>query len=135
MSVGDEGDRILNIKAKKTEREWSYSVQAFVEKATHLWFTWISWLLATGALEYVAHRTHSILLSVLEFMCYTLLSFYFFYFFLSIRIEPYYTRMVEEPHRLKKLLYVTPYIGLVAVVVFGSRHLISHVITLLSSAR
>lgn len=130
-------DRILHVKAKKTEQGWSYAIQEFTEKATRAWFTSVNWLLATGAMQYLANEAHSILFSGLATICYALMSLYALYFFASIRIEPYHSLLLEATASTKRkallrLLFIILYIALVIGLYVGFNFLISRAITILS---
>lgn len=133
------GDRIVNVRAKKTELEWSYATQAFIEKTTHTWFTWMNWLLATGAMQYLANKTHSALFSATEFVCYTLMSFYFLFFFVSLRVEPFHSWLFDKEietrgRAILRLVLIVAYGGLVVALSIGARIAIGHAIDFLGKA-
>ena len=70
-------DRVIDLCARKTEDEWAYSAQALYETFTPLWFKWVGWTIALGGISYLAEKTASTPLKVIESISYFLLSFYF----------------------------------------------------------
>lgn len=121
-------DRMIDLSAKKTEDEWAYSVQAFYEKITPLWFKWLGWVFATGGVAYLAKKTGSAALKAVEAVSYLLLTFYFVYFFASIRVEPYHSWASSRSSKLKRFLALLPAFGFAIALWLGVRELISHVI-------
>lgn len=128
-------DRIIDLSAKKTEDEWAYSAQAFFEKITPLWFKWLGWVFATGGVAYLAKKTGSIPLKIIETVSYLILALYFLYFFASFRVEPYHSWASSRSSKLKKFLALLPVIGLSLALVLGARVLISHIIEQIQIAK
>ena len=121
-------DRIINLSKKMTEAEWAYSAQAFFEKITPLWFEWLGWAFTTGGVAYLAKRTDSMPLKILEAISYVVITLYFLYFFASIRIEPYHSWADGHSTKLKRFLAFLPYIILASALAFGARVLVNNVI-------
>jgi hypothetical protein len=132
----EEGrDRIINVAARKTEGEWARAAQAFFEKATPTWFKWLGWVLATGAVAYIAKVTDDLALKIIEGFCYILLTAYFFYFFASIRIEPIHSKVFETNKRWQRALGILLLLLVPLLMVYGTRSLIEHVVALLVAVK
>jgi hypothetical protein len=123
--------RVIDLTARKPEHEWGRAGQAAVERATAAWFTWIGWLLACGALAYLAAKTGSALVAVLAYISEVMIWFYFVTFISSIRIEPLMTRLVQSNTRTARVYMVLLGTVFASVGVFGMRALIERVIELL----
>lgn len=121
-------DRIVNIAAKKTEDEWAYALQSFLEKVTPLWFTWVGWMTALGGISYVAEKTGSVPLTVIEGISRGLLSSYFAYYFASFRVEPYHSWANGEASKKRRFFKQLPFFVLLMLMWFGNRELIEHVV-------
>jgi hypothetical protein len=128
-------DRVIDFAASKTETEWAFAAQSFFEAFTHQWFKWIGWIFAIGGIAYIAAKTGSVVLKVLEQISFVLLWFYFMYFFASLRIQPYYKWARSRPSQLKRALALIPMLFLALVLTLGVRALISHVIEQIQIAK
>lgn len=120
-------DRIIDLSAKKTEDQWSYALQNFYEKVTPLWFKWVGWSIALGGISYLAEKTGSLPLKVIESITYFLLSFYFAYYFASFRIEPFHSWAKSRTSRIGRFFALLPFTILVIAMWVGTRVLILHV--------
>src|ERR1700722_3845426 len=89
--------RIIDLAAvKKHDREWTPAYYRNIERGTAGWFTWMNWLLARGALVYLATKTHSAVLRVLAGISQGLLWMYIVAFMSSIRIEPITSKLYQS---------------------------------------
>ena len=123
-----ELNRNINLTAKLTEDEWAYSAQRFFERVTPLWFSWLSWIFATGGVAYLTDITGNSSLLMIERVSYFLLMMYFLYFFASIRIEPYYSWAFNLKSKRKKALAIIPPLILGLALTLYSQALITNVI-------
>jgi len=128
-------DRVINVLSKKSEDEWAHSAQAFFERITPLWFNWIGWIIATGGVATLADKTGSSSLKIIEIVSYFLVTFYFIFFFASIRIEPYHSWASNLASRTKRLFALSPLYCLALILVFSSRELIHHIIEQIKNAQ
>lgn len=124
----DSPDRVIDLFAKKTEDEWAYSAQAFYETFTPLWFKWVGWTIALGGIAYLAEKTASTPLKVIESISYFLLSLYFGYFFASLRIEPYHSWAQSKSSKVGRFLALLPFLLFALAMWLGTRELITHVV-------
>lgn len=122
-----EKDRIVRFR-KSTESEVAYAAQAFFESFTPLWFNWLGWVLATGGLTYLSEITGSTTLKVLSEISFLLISFYFLYFFASIRIEPYDSWWRKQPSKSKRFFCMLPGLFLSIALWVGTRMLVISII-------
>lgn len=97
-----------NISPNQAEDERAYSAQKFFERATPLWFNWLGWIFATGGVAYLAEKTGSSYLILIEKVSYFLLMMYFMYFFGSLRVEPYHSWAFNLKSKRKKAIAITP---------------------------
>jgi hypothetical protein len=123
-----DSDREIDLAIEQTEKEWAYTAQRFFERVTPLWFNWLGWVFATGGVAYLAQKTSSVYLVAIEKISYTLLMFYFMYFFISIRIEPYHSWVFKIKSKPKMLLAMLPALILGLALALGSQILITGVI-------
>ena len=136
MSEESQGkDRIIDLSARKTEDEWAHTIQAFFEKITPLWFKWLGWVFAIGGVAYLADKTGSTPLKIIEAVSYIILNMYFLNVFSSIRVEPYYSWAANRPSKLKKVLALLPVFILTLALTLGTRELISHIIAQVKIAK
>lgn len=125
---GNSPDRVVNLSAKKTEDEWAYSAQAFFETFTPLWFKWVGWIIALGGISYLAEKTTSTPLKIIESISYILLGFYFLYFFASFRIEPYHSWAKSKTSKTGRFFALLPALLFGLAMWWGTRELITHVV-------
>lgn len=121
-------DRIIDLKAKKTEDEWAYAAQGFYEALTPLWFKWLGWTIALGGVSYLAEKTGSTPLRVIEATSYVLLSLYFAYFFASFRIEPLDSWARSRTSRMGRFFALLPIFFAAIAMWWGTRELVGHVV-------
>jgi hypothetical protein len=121
-------DRVINLAAQKTEDEWAYAAQGFYETFTPLWFQWIGWTIALGGISFLAEKTASFPLKLIESISYFLLSFYFAYYFASFRIEPYHSWANRKISKIGRFFALLPIFVFAISMYLGSRGLISHVV-------
>ena len=123
-------DRVIDLSAKKSESDWAYGGQVFFESLAKLWFTWLGWILAIGAIAALEAKTGSLALDIIKEISYLILSFYFLYFLSSIRIEPYHSWSLSKPVNFKKRIYLSLNLGIGIGVWFGSRTLVDKIVSL-----
>jgi len=128
-------DRIVDLSIKRTEDEMAYAAQGFFENITPLWFKWLGWVFATGGVAYLAKETSSTILEMIEVISYFILTFYFLYFFASIRLEPYHSWAVSRPSKFKRFLALLPAFCLGVAMTLGTRALINYVIQQIQIAK
>lgn len=131
---GSGDDRIIDLAAQKTEDEWARAAQAFFERATATWFTWLSWLFATGAVAFLARKTGDAALKWIEEICYFLLWMYFTYFLASIRIQPLWSRLERTQRRGLRWLINGALLLIALTVVLSIRYLLNHLVARLRDA-
>lgn len=122
-------DRIIDLSKKNSEDGWSYAAQRFFERLTALWFKWLGWIFATGGVAFLAKKTGSVPLFIIETISYFLLTWYFLYFFASIRVEPYNSWARGRSSKGKRTLALLPAFSAAITLTLGARLLIGHVIT------
>lgn len=125
--------RVIDLTAKKTEAEWGRAIQARWERATAAWFTWVGWPLACGALAYHTVMTRSLAMAFLALVSELLLWQYFVWFFGSIIIEPYMTRLAQSRTRRATILMILLITVVSAIPAYGVHLLIDHVIDVLKA--
>ena len=126
---GKSKDRVIDFSARKTEDEWAYSIQDFYENVTALWFKWLGWILATGGIAFLAKKTGSVPLLVIQAISYFLLNWYFLYFFASIRVEPYHSWVKSQSSKSNRFFALIPVLCLAIALTLGVHMLIEHIIT------
>jgi hypothetical protein len=120
-------DRIVDVSAKKTESEWSIEIQKFFERFTPLWFNWLGWVFAIGALAYFAESSDSLALNLLVKVSYSLIFLYAVFFVGSLKIEPYYS-WANGLKGWRKVLAFIPPLFIASAIVFGLQKLIYHLV-------
>jgi succinate dehydrogenase hydrophobic anchor subunit len=137
MSEKDDNtpDRVIDLSARKTEDEWAYAAQGFFETFTPLWFKWIGWTIALGGISFLAEKTSSTSLRVIEAISYLLLSFYFGYFFASFRIGPYHSWTLRQSSKIRRFFAALPLLLVVIGMWLGTRELINHVVEQVTLAK
>ncbi len=120
-------DRVIDVSAKKTESEWSIEAQKFFERITPLWFTWLGWIFAVGAMAYFAESSDSIALNILVGISYSLICLYAAFFVGSLKIEPYYS-WANGLKRWRKIFAFAPSFLIAVAITFGLQKLIYHVV-------
>lgn len=121
-------DRVIDLAAKKTESEWAYTAQTFFEQLTTLWFRWLGWIFAIGGVAYLSEKTGSTPLKFIKEISYSTLTFYFLFFFASLRLEPYHSWALSRPTKFTRILALLPFLALSLALIWGSRELIDHLI-------
>jgi hypothetical protein len=69
------------------DKEFIPMHDAFILKATHLWFEWLNWALILGLLGYVREKTGAIPVTIILMISYTFLFTYFFARFRDLRLK------------------------------------------------
>ena len=129
---GKDGDyRVIDLAAAKSEADWGKAWQAGIERTTEAWFSWLGWILATGAIAYLAKATDDPWLKTFEAISLLMLWMYFTSFFASLRIEPWTTRWVSSATRSSKVFLVIMLVIVGAIPMLGIRILINHVVRIL----
>jgi hypothetical protein len=77
----------IDLKARKSETEWQQILDVFWKKATPQWFDWLEWILILAVIDYVAQRTHSVVLKFVSGLSYSALFFYLQSFFFSLKFK------------------------------------------------
>lgn len=120
--------RTLNFSAKKTEAQWAETLHGMAEDFAATWFKWLGWLLALGAIAFIAEKTGSGVIRGIEIISYVVLVFYFNQFFYSFRIEPYESWIAAQTTNLRLFLGVLPAVTLTTIFIIATNRLIYHAV-------
>lgn len=87
--VNDESDAKIEVdfSRKETEAGWIEVVDRFGLNAAPVWFTWIGWIFALGALQFFFEKSRSVSLAAVIGVSYFLLWLYFWGFFFRFRFK------------------------------------------------
>lgn len=128
LTTSESEDRVIDLAAKKTEDGWSYAIQGFFERFTPLWFQWVGWVIALGGVSYLADISGSLILKLIEFISYWLLSFYYAYYLGSLRIEPFHSWAISRSSKFKRSMALLPFFILGMLLWLGTKGIIDHVV-------
>lgn len=79
--MSDEEKTEIDFRRKETEAGWIRIVDKFGLKGAPVWFSWLSWVLALGAFQYLFNKTGSIVVFVVIAISNLMLLIYFMAFF------------------------------------------------------
>ena len=77
----------IDLRRQETEAGWIAVQDRLGLKATPVWFNWIGWIIALGALHYFHDKSQSIAIAIIIGISYVLLWFYFIGFFFRFEIK------------------------------------------------
>ena len=75
--MSDEEKIEIDLRRKETEAGWIRILDNFGLKGAPVWFSWLSWVLALGAFDYILKKTGSIVVFVVIVISTGMLWFYF----------------------------------------------------------
>jgi len=79
--MSDEEKTEIDFRRKETEAGWFRIQDKFGLKGAPVWFSWLSWVLALGAFQYLFLKTRSIAVGVVIAISNGMLWAYFWGFF------------------------------------------------------
>lgn len=82
--MSDEEKIEIDLRRRETEAGWNKIWDKFGLKGAPVWFSWLSWVLALGAFQYLFLKSKSIVVLVIIAISYSMLWFYFQAFFYRI---------------------------------------------------
>ena len=77
----------IDLNREETELGWQNILDNFALKGTPVWFSWIGWVVAIAALNYLSAKSGNTLIEVIKWISILILFYYYQAFFYKIEFK------------------------------------------------